>query len=490
MFEVALKDQIVLDDLYARAEADAIARYAPREWLIGIDPAATDALGGDVDADAVLAAAEHCQRQVNRAQAQQLLLACQWADLHGAAEHRNSRLEGLEELVYPGGDGTPPIAEFCPAELGAVMGMTRQQTRTLIADALDLRHRYPMLWRQTLSGAVKPWVARHVAVKTRTLSRGAAARVDERIAPLVDTVPFGRLVKFLDALILRADPDTAASAAQRAANEQGVRISRDLDNGYATLVGKAPAVDLQSVDASLDEIARALSALGDTDSHDVRRAKALCLLGTPSAVLDLIRQANEAPTGLSRPSRPCDLGPATLYVHLTDKSFGDDAATTVARVEGVGPVLLGQVQEWVGHRQVVVKPVLDIPGIRPVDCYEVPDRMADAIRLRTPASCFPQSSDLSRHGDNDHTTPYVDIDDGGPPGQTRTDNLGRLGRSEHRIKTHGKWHVTQPRNGCWLWRSPHGYWYLVDEHGTHTLGKLGPGDHSSASSSSDCTLST
>jgi hypothetical protein len=45
-------------------------------------------------------------------------------------------------------------------------------------------------------------------------------------------------------------------------------------------------------------------------------------------------------------------------------------------------------------------------------------------------------------------------------------------RYGHRIKTHGRgWRHRQPAPGLYLWRTPHGYWYRVDRHGTRPLGK-------------------
>jgi hypothetical protein len=420
-----------------------------------------------------LAYAAWTQLQVNLAGAEQLTAAVQWADLHVVLDSSRSRVPGGESLVQPGGDGTPKVAEFCVAELGAAIGVSASSAGSLMADALDLRHRLPRLWRRVLTGAVKPWIARKVAAKSRQLTQQAADRLDRRVFDIADTTPYGRLLKVVDAEILKADPEQAKVDTHAAAAQQGVWVSRDDDHGYATLVGKAPAPDLHAVDVSLDEIAKAMAALGDTDSHDLRRAKALALLANPEAVLDLVRRANEE-MAAGTPRRPCDLGKAVLHVHLTDAILttmdGDGAG--VARVEDVGPALLTQVRDWLGHRQVTLRPVIDIRGIQPVDCYEVPDRMAEAIRLRTPASCFPFSNNTSRSGDNDHTIEYVDRDDGGPPGQTRPSNLGRMSRFEHRVKTFSRWKVTQPRSGVWVWRSPNGYFYLVDDAGTTALGTL------------------
>ena len=69
--------------------------------------------------------------------------------------------------------------------------------------------------------------------------------------------------------------------------------------------------------------------------------------------------------------------------------------------------------------------------------------------------------------DLDHTQPYRDPDEGGPPGQTRPDDLGPMTRRHHRIKTHGHgWTVRQVFDGVCVWRTPHGRHYLVDHTGT------------------------
>ena len=284
----------------------------------------------DLDADGTLGRMESSRRRVNLAQADQLALAAHWADLHGTLETR-VRVRGGEVLVEPGGEGTPGFGEFCRVELGAVLGVSQVSAGLLMADALDLRHRLPLLWRRVHTGDVRVWVARKVAVRTRHLSQSAAARVDETVAPVVESLPFARLERVLDAAILSADPVLAVERTADAAAGQGVWVGRETDHGHGSIVGKAPMPDIAAVDASLDALARAMTILGDTDPHQLRRAKALGLLADPAAALELTRTANETldrlatsraddrpdvPDG-SDPRRRCDLGPATLYVHLT-----------------------------------------------------------------------------------------------------------------------------------------------------------------------------
>ncbi len=453
---------------------------------------AADVLAG-MDADETLAVAGSGQRELNLTGARQLAVAAHWADLHGVldclatipaastgAGAAAGRRRGRELLAQPGGEGTPGVAEFAPAELGVVLGVSVAAAGSLIADALDLRHRLPLLWGRVQGGEVKTWVARGVARRTRRLSQAAAAAVDRKVTPLVASVAYGRVEKILDAAVLTADPDQAAADAKAAADGRGVWVGRETVSGHGTVFGKAAAIDVAALDAALDTVAGALGVLGDADGTDARRAKALGVLADPQAALDLVGhaeqtrqaaaaagQADRAADGGSAPvcdRRPFTLGPVTLYLHLSAESLTDRAG--VARIEDIGPVLLGQVQDWLQHRDVTMRPVLDIAGLPAVDCYEIPDRMADAVRLRTPADCFPYSTNISRRGDLDHTVPYVPMPDGGPPGQTSVDNLARMTRRTHRIKTHSRWTVTQPRSGVWIWRTPHGHHYLVDSTGT------------------------
>ena len=97
-------------------------------------------------------------------------------------------------------------------------------------------------------------------------------------------------------------------------------------------------------------------------------------------------------------------------------------------MEGVGPITIGQVQEFLGHTNVRPVRVVDLPGQVPVDAYEVPASMREALYLRNPACVAPYASNLSRRKDADHVVPYLSPDRGGPPGQTAMDNLGLLSR--------------------------------------------------------------
>ena len=163
---------------------------------------------------------------------------------------------------------------------------------------------------------------------------------------------------------------------------------------------------------------------------------------------------------------------ATVYVHLSQESFTRDAAGVARFEDGIGPTTIEAAVKLIGHRRVTITPVIDLAGQAPVDGYEAPARLREAVRLARPASVFPYSGHTGRRLDLDHTTPYRPRAAGGPPGQTRMENLGPLGRYEHRVKTHARgWVLRQPEPGVYEWRTRHGHWFRVDHTGTHRLGK-------------------
>ena len=158
-------------------------------------------------------------------------------------------------------------------------------------------------------------------------------------------------------------------------------------------------------------------------------------------------------------------------MHLTEAALTGADRRSVCRVEGVGPVTAHTVRDWLGRSDisVTVRPVV-VPDPPPVDSYEIPQAIRDALAARHPASIYPWSDSAGPAVDLDHSTAYVAPAEGGPPGQTGVGNLGPLTRREHRLKTFGHLRVRQPAAGVFLWRSRHGWVWLVTNTGTHPLG--------------------
>ena len=158
---------------------------------------------------------------------------------------------------------------------------------------------------------------------------------------------------------------------------------------------------------------------------------------------------------------------AVFHVYLTDHTLA--TGNGVVRTDW-GPILATQLREFLGKHscQISLRPVLDVDQVPAVDAYDIPDQIREAVRARQIASIYPDSTATSRNLDLDHINPHRAD---GSPKQTAPDNLGPLARREHNSKTHGRWTVKTPHPGVYLWRSPHGYHYLVTNQGTQHLGR-------------------
>jgi hypothetical protein len=385
------------------------------------------------------------------------------------------------------------VSEFAVVELGVLLETTTTSAQVLLRDVLDLRHRLPLLWHAVMTGQVPAWMARRAAVATRVLTFEQARAVDAEVLDALTGLPYLRAVDVIEGRVIAADP--AAHDARRREEETRRYVAlgrRPNPAGLRTLVAQTVAGDVARLDAMVNHLATLLAATGDTDPLQVRRAKALGVLADPArACLLLARQApeyqadhradgdepDESPVTWARgvgdalaslgPEALDRLRPRTvLYLHLSEEAL-------VGR-SNLGPLGLDQVKDWLGADRITLKPVIDLADQTSVDAYETPRRIAEPLELREPYEVFPYGTLPSDKADKDHTVPWVPPDEGGPPGQTSTDNLGPLGRTHHNAKTHGGFTCHQPLPGLYLWQLPCGLWYQVDHTGTHRLGRNTP----------------
>lgn len=468
-------------------------------------PLETDRVGpgyveGLDDRDAAAAALTQVRSDVLEAGARRLALAAHWAHLHEPAEEPDASRPVHPGMLRPrraGAHGTPDVAEFASDELSVLLGIHSASGQSLMADATNLEHRHPRLWSRVMACEVVDWIA------VKTARAVAAAGLDLEQARWVDAVTAGyaasltpgRYLCLVDAKIIAADPAAAEKRREAAALERFVRTGQSCEHGLKTLIARATAGEIIYLVAVVDRIAQILALQGDTDALGVRRSKALGILATPARAIQLLAWAEqtvedeERPTEEPQPTYNDDLDlnaaiaaglasvdpkkllpNAVLHLHVSRADLVTGAG--VARMEGVGPITVGQVQEFLGHCNVKVKPVLDLEGGMPVDCWEIPAQMREVLSVRQPFEVFPWGTKASRLADMDHTRPYVPPDEGGPPGQTHPDKLGPLGRRPHRLKTHAPgWRHLQLSPGVYLWRTPTGYWTRVDSTGSHSLGR-------------------
>jgi hypothetical protein len=186
-----------------------------------------DSRAGGPDAAVTLAQVDAAHRRVLADECRLVELAAHWADLHhpDSQAPAEKTLPGAEQGRQLGGDGTPEVLEFCAAEFGAQMQTGHVSARSLMADALDLRHRHPELWQLILIGAVPSWKARKVAQATRHLSQSSAMHVDAAVARAITGLPWARFETLLAAKIIEADPHAAEEQAKLWEAERFVRVA-------------------------------------------------------------------------------------------------------------------------------------------------------------------------------------------------------------------------------------------------------------------------
>ena len=411
-----------------------------------------------------LADADRRERQAAADKAQLIAALC---DVYRATDgSANPALPGSEQLISVGADGTPVVSDFLVLEIGPLLGMSEASAGMLICDVLNLRHRHPLLWQAVGELKVEVWKARRIAndVARAGLTLDAALAIDEKITPYLDKLPVGPLLRKLSRMIVKADEVLAEQRAKKARRERFVRIHHDID-GVSTVVARVATSDAIALDTALTLAASDAILTGRSEGVDELRSVAfgdlaLAYLNNPGPAV-----APASSTANRRIPRV-----AEIVVHITRETLTDGRG--VARVEGVGPMLLDQVREVLGGcSKIKIQPVIDLNDDPGVDTYEIPDRIRRHVTLRNPVEVFPFSSRNSARCDLDHTSPYRH----GQPKpatktpaspQTRSSNLGPLSRKVHRAKTLGAWTLTRPTPGEFLWTSPMGFTYTVDRTGS------------------------
>ena len=433
-----------------------------------------------------LADADRRERQAAADKAQLIAALC---DVYRATDgSANPALPGAERLITVGADGTPVVSDFLVLEIGPLLGMSEASAGMLICDALNLRHRHPLLWQAVGELKVEVWKARRIAndVARAGLTLDAALAIDEKITPYLDKLPVGPLLRKLSRMIVKADEVLAEQRAKKARRERFVRIHHDID-GVSTVVARVATSDAIALDTALTLAASDAILTGRPEGVDELRSEALGNLALAylnnagpavAPARGILTQGTDGPsqptshpgTGAGRAAGRRVPRVADIVVHIDQETLRTGKG--IARVEGVGPMLLDQVREVLGGcSKIRIQPVIDLNDDPGVDTYEIPDRIRRHVTLRNPVEVFPFSSRNSARCDLDHTSPYRH----GQPKpatktpaspQTRSSNLGPLSRKVHRAKTLGAWTLTRPTPGEFLWTSPMGFTYTVDRTGS------------------------
>src|SRR5829696_4798488 len=392
----------------------------------------------------------------------------EWAGQHLVADEAEAATlteRGPDTGLPLAGPGAPLISDFAVMELSALLGRSLDSGRNYVGQVIELAHRLPRLWARVLDGEVPVWKALRVADSTRLLSLEAAGFVDAQLAPFAHGCSWAQVDRLVEEALVRFDPEAAEERLREAQDHRHVDLG--LDNiGYdgiahgTTALDAADALDLENAVARR---AKLNGQLGDTDSLDVRRAKALGEIAREYLILDL--QVADPQTGeITRTTVPGRKTELILHLSATDQTVGRFGNMRT-------PISVEQIKTWLSlaNTSVILRPVLDLAGHQPVGSYEIPDRIARQVKLRDHHCVFPHCTRPAESCDLDHLQSHADS------GVTCPCNLAPLCRGHHRLKTAGRATYRMLTPGTYHWTLPSGT-YLVDRTGTHALTLRPPPD--------------
>lgn len=418
----------------------------------------------------LLARVREQRRTADQAEAAVLVLAVEWAHAHPAlpgdeswkvtAAQAVNHLEEVEDRTLEDYEdyGIPAVHWAAPAAFAAANNMSTTAGKALLRDALVLRHRLPHVWARATTGKAQVWRARRIAQAVLGAPADVVDHIDRTLAPVAHKVGPITLTRLLDEAMLRLHPEQAELEQTEAERRRHVTVDNRTTaiTGLAEMIIRGDWKDIHDLDHTLTALAHALADTPEGAGHsvEVRRAIAAGILADPERALALLEGA----------PAPQPRKQMVLYLHLTDAALlGLDL---VGRNQTTGqPVLEQQIREWCGRTDthLTVKPVIDLAEHVAVEAYEIPDRLAERIKLTHPRCMFPWCTHPSQTSDCDHRIPYAD---GGP---TCECNLTPLCRHHHRLKTHAGWRYTRIEPSVYLWTDPHHQQFLTDHDGTTTL---------------------
>ena len=265
--------------------------------------------------------------------------------------------------------------------------------------------------------------------------------------------------------MIEADTEQARAEREAGRRRRYVAVTPTDEFGLRTVIAPVVPADGVWLDAIVDRVADALDARRDLIpdlpadcTRDELRSVALGWLAHPEDVVALL--AGEAePRGHGAKTRR-----AVVHVHLHQAALeGTPCVGGVARVEEIGPLLLDELAQLLGHARITLDRSSTSTSVS-VNGYEHPDGQGPAPAYAPWATC-------SR-------TPHDQ-----PPGTwtiptptTRTAHRARPGTTtrprwaDDTIGPRPTWRIGRQLGlDRYLWRTPHGLYRLVDATGTHEL---------------------
>ncbi len=265
---------------------------------------------------------------------------------------------GLDTGLPVAGPGAPLISDFAVMELSALLGRSLDSGRNYVGQVVELAYRLSKTWARVLTGEVPVWKALRIADSTRLLPLDAASFIDAQLAPFADGCTWAQIDRLVETALVRFDP--AAAEEKRQAAQEHRHVDTGLDSvgydGTADISATLDIADALDFEQALARRAKLYGQLGDDDTLDVRRAKALGEIAREDLALDL--EVADPETGeITRtiPGRKTE-----LLVHIDADRPRPSAgwATPAPRSRW------SRSRTWFGltNTSVIVRPVIELAG--------------------------------------------------------------------------------------------------------------------------------
>ena len=313
------------------------------------------------------------------------------------------------------------VAAFTPEPFALALGISPSAGAQLIADALDLRHRLPILWKRVRRLEVPAWQARRVARQTHRLPLAGARWVDEQLAE-------------------RSSCGLRDRRPPRRPRHRHLRPRRPREDSRTT---RQADWDVILDPPGPNRLRRHLTPGSPRRHPDLEDVLRPCLRGRPPAVPGRRHRSARGP----RRSRPSASSPASPRrpAHAKVKVYArveaarprgrrdGGSALAAGEIEKLGAATLTKIRDWVGHHQVVIQPVLNMQRARRRRLAR-PTRL-DARPRRSSATATASSPAApSTPGPATSTTPSP-TNPTAHPAKPDPTTLPALCRRHHRAKT-------------------------------------------------------
>ncbi|TCJ34264.1 HNH endonuclease signature motif containing protein [Parafrankia sp. BMG5.11] len=381
-------------------------------------------------------------RSIAASHADLLALLAQFADLRPPAAGR--------EVLFD---------EFAPEDVAAVLGLSPQAAASQMLFACTVARRLPHAVEALKAGVLDLQRLRSLENAVRPLNDPLVAQVEARVLAGGARPTRGAFTDACRRAVHRLDPAGAAERARARKKERRVWVSPGED-GTSCLSAVLPADEATACYQRVDQITQGIAAhrtAEDTRSRDQIRADVL---------VDLLCGRTEHAVPL-----PCEVQvvvPVTVLLGLAEDP---------GEIPGYGPIPAAVAWEMAARPGSTWRRILTDPQGTLV---EIADRrfptaaQARHVRARNRNCVFPGCARTSQRADIDHTVAHAT---GGP---TLTRNLGPTCRKHHRMKHSGRWRLTQPEKGTFVWTGPfgatlvtHPHSYIEPQHNSGTTGEGG-----------------